>query len=285
MAVLALAAALGGTAIATTAANSAPVLPSPLRYVSSLDLECFRTTPYQPPPLPAPLTLSHLNPVLAGQAPWTVAGLGPRTQLCSPVAKNGNIPSEDVLDFIRYTDLSCYRIGGPNIDFDVKLHHLNPVFANLPDRKVTLQAPDQLCVPVIKGDEQPPDEVLRFVRYIDLACFRETPQVPLGTSVKLTQLNKALSALPPTKVDVRENRQLCVPVRKNAQKIPDDVLKIVQYIDLEKFDIAAPAMAPIDLRLTHINPLLAGLPVEPARLLAREQLAVPVAKNGNIPLG
>jgi hypothetical protein len=288
MAVLALAAAVGGTAIAATAANSAPqqeakAPPSALRYVSMLDLECFRTNPYQPPPLPKPLTLTHLNPVLAGQAPWTIQNLGPRNQLCSPVAKNGNIPDEAVLDFIRYTDLSCYRIGGPNIQFPVKLRHLNPVLKDFPDREVTLLAPDQLCVPVVKNDEKPPDEVLRFVQFIDLACFRETPPVPLEASLKLTQLNKALSDLPTTEVRVRENRQLCVPVRKNAQKIPDDVLKILQYIDLEKFDIVAPAMEPLTLKLTHINPLLTGLPVEEATLLARQQLAVPVAKNGNIP--
>jgi hypothetical protein len=289
MAVMAMVVAVGGTAIAATAANSAPRqeagVPGALRYVSMLDLECFRTNPYQPPPLPKPLTLTHLNPVLAGQAPWTIQNLGPRTQLCSPVAKNGKIPAEDVLDFIRFTDLSCYRIGGPNIDFQVKLHHLNPVFAEFPDRQVTLGAPDQLCLPVIKDDEKPTDEVLRFVQYVDLACFRETPQVPLDTSVKLTQLNRALSELPTTEVRVNENRQLCVPVRKNAQKIPDDVLKVLQYVDVEKFDITAPAMPQLNLRLTHINPLLTGLPVEEATLLARQQLAVPVAKNGNIPTG
>jgi hypothetical protein len=289
MVVMAVVAAVGGTAIAATAANSAPrqeaTAPGALRYVSMLDLECFRTNPYQPPPLPKPLTLTHLNPVLAGLAPWTIQNLGPRIQLCSPVAKNGKIPPEDVLDFIRFTDLSCYRIGGPNIDFEVKLHHLNPVFAELPDRQVTLGAPDQLCLPVIKNDEKPTDEVLRFVQYVDLACFRETPQVPLDTSVKLTQLNRALSELPTTEVRVNENRQLCVPVRKNAQKIPDDVLKVLQYIDLEKFDITAPTMPQINLRLRNINPLLTGLPVEEATLLARQQLAVPVAKNGNIPTG
>src|SRR6476469_1009226 len=290
MAVMAVVAAVAGTAIAATAANSAPqqeakapALPDAFPYVSSLDLECFRTNPYQPPQ--KPLTLTHLNPVLAGQAPWTIQGLGPRTQLCSPVMKNDRLPPEDVLDFVRFTDLSCYRIGGPNIQFPVKLSHLNPVLKDFPDRAVTLLAPEQLCVPVIKNDEKPPDAVLRFVEFIDLACYRETPQVPLETTLKLTQLNRALSDVQPTDVRVRENRQLCVPVRKNAQKIPDDVLKIVQYIDLEKFDIIAPTMAPFTLRLTHINPPPASLPAEEATLQARWQLAVPMAKTGNVPTG
>ncbi|MFL6122556.1 hypothetical protein [Actinophytocola sp.] len=289
MAVVVLAAALTGTAIATTAANSAPhqalALPSPLRYVSSLDLECFRTSPYTPPPLHEPITLSHLNPVLAEQARWTIDSLGPRTQLCSPVAKNGVIPPTGVLDFVQYTDLSCYRISGPNMNLPVKLSHLNPVLKDFPPRAVTLLTPEQLCVPVIKNQEVPPAEVLRFVQYIDLACFRETPQVPLGTSLKLTQLNKALSPIPTTEVGVGVNRQLCVPVRKNDQEIPDDVLKIVQWIDLEKFDISAPTPPPIELKLRHINPLLTDLPNEPAVLLARQQLGVPMAKNGKIPTG
>ena len=37
------------------------------------------------------------------------------------------------------------------------------------------------------------------------------------------------------------NRQLCVPVQKNNQVIPDDVLNVVRWVDLEKFDIVTPA--------------------------------------------
>jgi hypothetical protein len=292
IAVLVLAAALGGTTAAVAAANTpakakAPATtaapwPTPAQFVANLDLECFRTSPYTPQ-LPAPLTLSHLNPVLAGQAPWTINQLGQRQQLCSPVAKNDVMPPPEVLDFVRYVDLSCYRISGPNINFPLTLSHLNPLLKDLPRREVTVMTPEQLCLPVIKNDSVPPDEVLRLVRFIDLVCYRETPQVPLGIKLRLTQLNPVLSSIPPTTVGVQANRQLCVPVRKNSQQIPDEVLKIVRWVDVEKFDIEAPAMQPIELRLRHINPLLQGLPAEPAVLLQRQQLALPMAKNGNNP--
>lgn len=285
IAALVLAAAIGGTtavAATTTAAPAKAPWPTPARFVAHLDLECFRTTPYTPQ-LPGPLTLRHLNPVLAGQAPWTINQLGQRQQLCSPVAKNDKIPPTEVLAFVQYVDLSCYRIGGPNINFPLTLSHLNPLLTDLPRREVRIMAPEQLCLPVIKNDSVPPDEVLRLVRYIDLVCYRELPQVPLGIKLKLTQLNPELKDIPPATVGVRENRQLCVPVRKNTQQIPDEVLKIVQYVDLEKFDIEAPAMHAVDLRLRHINPLLQGMPAEPATLVERQQLALPMSKNGNDP--
>jgi hypothetical protein len=280
-----MAAALIGTAAVGSAApaTKAAALPSPIQFVSNLDLECFGTSAYTPPPLTSPLTLSHLNPVLVNQPRWTVTSLGPRTQLCSPVAKNGKIPPNNVLPFIRFVDLSCYRIGGPTINVPLVLDHLNPVLSHLPRRQVTVVAPEQLCVPVIKNNSLPPADVLRLVQYIDLVCFRETPPVPMNESLRLTQLNPVLAPLPDADVRVTSNRQLCVPVRKNQQVIPDDILKIVQWIDLEKFDIIAPSLPAIELRLRHINPLLTGLPIEPATLVSRQQLAVPVAKNGNIP--
>lgn len=281
VAVLILFAALAGTA----ATPKAPALPSAKEFVPHLDLECFQTSPYTPPPLPDPIVLSHLNPVLADQPRWTVDTLGPRSQLCSPVAKNDVLPPEGVLDFVRFVDVSCYRIGGPALDVTLKLNHLNPQLAHLPTKVVTVGAPQQLCVPVVKNESVPPDEVLRLVRYIDLVCYREAPPVSLDISLRLTQLNKELSSIPPTKVGVRENRQLCVPVRKNDQEIPDDVLRVVRYIDLEKYDIVAQPMDRLELKLHHINPLLADLPAEPAILLAHQQLALPVAKNGNFPPG
>ena len=291
IAVLILVAALAGTAAATTASTSAPAgkaaelaLPSPYQFVSGLDLDCFRTTPYTPQ-LPAPLQLSHLNPVLTAQgaAPWSITGLGPRNQLCAPVLKNGVVPAPAALAFIRFVDLSCYPITGPNLNRKLLLSHLNPVLKDLPDHTVGVLNPEQLCLPVIKNNSIPSAEILNLIRYIDLVCYREIPPVAADFPLTLTQINPVLANIPKADVRMKENRQLCVPVRKNNQFIPEDVLKIVQYIDLEKYDIDAPAMAPVNLTLHHINPLLQGLPAEPATLIAHDQLAVPVAKNNNFP--
>lgn len=271
---------------ATSAAASPPpavqALPTPKDFVSHLDLECFRTNPFTPPN--TVITTRHLNPVLAN-LPVETHVLGPRNQLCTPVAKNNNIPPAAVLPFIRFVDLSCYQIQGQAVNFPLSLRHLNPLLQTLPGKSTVMAVPDQLCLPVIKNNAVPPAEVFNLVRYIDLKCYRLTVPTPLNINLQLTQLNPVLANIPPTVVQVRESRRLCVPVRKNNQTIPTDVLNIVRWVDLEKYDIVAPAPVNINLSLRHINPLLMNLPAEPALLTVREQLALPVAKNGMVPPG
>ncbi|SEG17985.1 hypothetical protein SAMN04489712_103517 [Thermomonospora echinospora] len=259
---------------------NALAFPTPRSFVSNLDLECFRTEAYTPPT--GPILTTHLNPVLA-DLPREQIVLGPREQLCVPVAKNGVIPPQDVLGFIRYVDLSCYRTQGINVNRQLNLRHLNPVLTGLPPTNVVMTSPQQLCVPVIKNGVVPPDEVLRLVQYIDLKCYLIGPQAPLNRPLSLTQLNPVLTGLPVSNVNVTYNRQLCVPVQKGDQQIPPEVLNIVRWLDLVKYDLQAPALPVVPLTLTHINPMLAGLPKEQVTLNSPPQLAVPVAKNGVIP--
>jgi hypothetical protein len=284
LAVVTLLTAVLGIGAATPVSGQAPALPAPKDFVSYLDLECFQTNA-SPPPVPASLVLSHLNPVLEHLPRFQVT-LGGRTQLCAPVAKNDRIPPPGVLEFVRFVDLSCYRTTGPAANTPLVLSHLNPLLTGLPRKETRMLTPEQVCLPVIKNDVVPPAEVLRLVRYIDLACYRTDPPAPLDIGLKLTQLNPVLGHIPPAGVGVRENRRLCVPVRKNNQEIPAEVLDIVRWIDLEKYDIAAPALPfPVNLKLRHINPLLGNTPVEEAVLTGRQQLALPVAKNGAFPPG
>lgn len=271
------------TGAATPAASQVQALPTPLAFVSNLDLGCFKTDPFTPPP--TTLTLTHLNPVLAN-LPREVVTIGPRVQLCVPVAKNNRIPPPDVLAFVRFVDLSCYQISGPAVNFPLTLSHLNPLLATLPRRNIMLVNPELLCLPVIKNGVVPPPDVLRVVQFIDLKCYRETPNNSLGIGLNLTQLNPVLENIPPANVSVTPNRRLCVPVQKNNQVIPEDVLNIVRWIDLEQFDIVTPALnPPVNLRLQHINPLLTGFPPEPATLTQAIQLGLPMAKNNVIPPG
>jgi len=83
---------------------------------------------------------------------------------------------------------------------------------------------------------------------------------------------------------VASPRQMCVPVRKNNQPIPANVLNIVQWIDLEKF-AASPLVLipPVNVMLTHLNPLFATLPPVPVTLRQASALQVPVSKNGTPP--
>jgi len=257
-------------------------LPSPLRFTSSLDLECFRTNPYTPPT--TTIFTRHLNPVLAG-LPAESHILGSREKLCVPVAKNGMIPPVGIVDFVRFVDLSCYRITGTNVNQPLNLRHLNPLFStSVPPKNVTIFYPQHLCVPVIKNGVVPPAEVLSLVRFIDLKCYIETPQVPLNRTVTLSHLNPVLAGLPAHGAAITYNRQLCVPVQKNNMAIPAAVLNIIRWVDLELYDIqTAPPTALITLQLRHINPVLVNLPPETAVLQQGIQLGLPVAKNGLIP--
>lgn len=263
-----------------TAGASVQALPSPLRFTSSLDLECFRTSPYTPPAIT--IRTQHINPVLTS-LPLESHVLGPREKLCVPVAKNGMIPPADVLNFVRFVDLSCYRIQGVNVNRMLNLRHLNPLFSTVPPKNVVISTPQHLCLPVIKNGVVPPDEVLRLVQFIDLKCYVESPQTVFGPTVQLSHLNPVLSGLPAHPANITFNRQLCVPVAKNAFPLPADVLNIVRWIDLEMYDIQTPALTTLPvLTLRHINPAI-SLPAETAQLQQGVQLGLPVAKNGVIP--
>jgi hypothetical protein len=281
---VALLATLSTAGAAATAQPEPEPLPAPLSFVSNLDLECYRTRPYQPP-VTFPIVTRHLNPLLA-HLPVESTLLGEREQLCVPVAKNHILPPAGVLPFIRFVDLACYRIKGQHVNQPLRLSHLNPLFSHLPSHSVTILQPVQLCLPVIKNGVVPPPHIRRLVQYIDLKCYVETPQVPLNRTVTLTDLNPVLAHLPSHGATIAENRQLCVPVQKNNQPIPPDVLDIIRWIDLEKYDIKTPPLpAAVNLTLNHLNPLLTWLPAEPVTIHASQQLMLPVAKNGVIPPG
>ncbi|WP_370947785.1 hypothetical protein AB5J62_09560 [Amycolatopsis sp. cg5] len=261
--------------------------PSPLDFASQLDLECFKTDAYQPPA--TVVTLRHLNPVLAGQPAETVK-VGAREQLCVPVAKNGKIPPPVVVDLVQFVDLSCYQVRSIGVESKLKLTHLNPVVTamGVPSTEVMVGGTDQLCLPVVKNGKFPPDWVRQFVQYLDLKCSVIFPAAPLGIQLTLSHLNPVLANLPKQQVKVNEARRLCVPVQKNDQKIPSDILDVIQWVDLEKFDVTpGPTPGPIALTLdlTHLNPLMSAWPRERAVLGGPTQLGLPVAKNGKIPPG
>lgn len=273
-----------GAAASARAQSPAPAtLPPPLQFVSYLDLECFPTEQYQPPD--TVIVTRHLNPVLA-DLPEETTRLGVREELCVPVAKNDLFPPQEVLRFIQWVDLSCYRIEGEEVNFPLRLDHLNPLLAEqFPTREVAILYPVQLCVPVMKNGVEPPDEVRRLVSFIDVKCYLEKPPEPLNLDLRLTHLNPVLAdRLRPHKAVVLENRELCVPVQKNDEPIPDEALNIVRWIDLEKYDIEAePLRQPVNLTIDHLNPLLADLPTEKVTLKQSRHLMVPVAKNSGFP--
>lgn len=134
------------------------------------------------------------------------------------------MPPPDVLPFIRYVDLKCYRITGPSINLDLTLQQLNPVIAHKfgPEVKVVAREPQQLCVPVAKNNMIPPPEIRSLISQLDIKCYRvESPQIASGT-VSLTHLNPLFGNTAPETVTFAQQapRQLCVPVAKNGQIPP-----------------------------------------------------------------
>jgi hypothetical protein len=258
-----------------------PLPPPPGRFVSSLDLKCYRTPG---PPLNKTLILKHLNPVLA-HLPNHYVVMGEREQTCVPVAKNNVIPPPDVLPFVRYTDLACYKVKGPSVNVPLTLTHLNPVLKQMgvPVQNVVMRAPEQLCVPVRKNNAYIPPAVLALIRHIDLECYALDWQPPLNRALTLKHLNPLLTNMSDEHVYVRTPKQLCVPVMKNNQVPPAQILNIVRWLDLEKYDITAAPVLPVPLTLSHLNPLLASLPPENVVLEIPDQLGLPVAKNNQFP--
>jgi hypothetical protein len=198
-------------------------------------------------------------------------------------------PLPSPANFVRNLDVRCYQIPNqPPLNVPLQLTHLNPVFQQmgLPPENVVLGQPNQLCVPVAKNNQFPPADTLPFIRFVDWKCYQiQGPQ--LNVPLQLNQLNPVTAGMfgPALQVIVREPQQLCVPVVKNGQVPPPDVLRLVQWLDVKCYRIETPSPAGGAIQLTHLNPLLAGIPPQVTQFVGPNpiQLCVPVAKNNQTP--
>ena len=189
--------------------------------------------------------------------------------------------------FVENLDVRCYRIHTP-YNFPLRLDHLNPLFRELglPPEHVNLD-PQQLCVPVYKNGRVPPEEVQRYLAYVDWRCHQISGP-PLGLHLKVDHLNPVIAEMfgSREKIVVQEPQQLCVPVAKDDVFPPDEVRKLVQWLDVKCYRIDSDRQIGGEpIKLTHLNPLLANGETEttffegPAPI----QLCVPVAKNESYP--
>ena len=181
--------------------------------------------------------------------------------------------------FVSNLDLECWQTNPYTPPFPpILTHHLNPVLAGLPDESVTLGPRQQLCVPVQKNNAVPPPAVINFIRYVDLSCYA-IQGINVNGQLNLKQLNPVLAGLPPQNVVMTVPQQLCVPVIKNGDVPPADVLALVQYIDLKCYAITPPFYAGFQLTLTQLDPVLSGVPPQQAVMQSSRQLCVPVQKD------
>jgi hypothetical protein len=260
-------------------------LPSPRRFAKALDLECYHS---QGAPPVDELFIRQLNPVIKGALPNQQIHLGEMLGTCLPVSKNGNTPPDDVLPFVKWTDLACYRADAAPVDVPVNLKHINPVLENLPDENVRLKQLKAFCSPVRKNFSDMPAAVRRLVSHLDFACYEfETLTEPANRVLGLTHLNPVVRefGFPNRLVEMKRANQLCVPVAKNQQPVPDDVEHVVSWVDFIAYHtepVANPAPA-FPLWLSQLNPLFAGAPPTWTTLSNPTRLMVPVAKNNQLP--
>jgi hypothetical protein len=283
-----LAAVAASTLVTGTA--FAQQLPTPFALASQLDLECHKA---QGPAPVQNLFIRQLNPVLQGHLPNQAAQIGALEDVCVPVAKNNQIPGPNAFNIARWVDLACYDAKAPPVNDSVHLDHLNPVLANLPDENVTIKQLEQVCVPVKKNNVNPPAAVHAIVRHFDFACYElQEPTQDVQFPLSLSHLNPVIQNmnLPNRAVRMRTAKQLCVPIGKNAQPVPEPALSFISWLDFLKYDLtpfnqaAVPAyQQPIPLVLTHLNPLFANAPSFATVLQAPLKLLVPVAKNNVLP--
>ena len=185
--------------------------------------------------------------------------------------------------FVDNLDERCYSITDPAPGLSLRLDHLNPLFIqmHLPFENVTLQSPQQLCVPVKKNNIAPPSDTLPFIQLLDWKCYGISGTA-LNIPLTLTQLNPTISGLlgSTVGVTVQEPQLLCVPVAKNNTTIPANVLALIQYLDVKCYRVTSTVNHSVPVTLTHLNPLFATLSPETSTIgPAPQQLCVPVTKN------
>jgi hypothetical protein len=195
-------------------AKNSVIPPSPaLAFIQYTDLSCYAITGIN---VNFPVTLTQLNPVLAGIPAQKVVMTVPE-QLCVPVIKNGQAPPAAVLALVQYIDLKCYAVQAASVNFPVTLTQLDPVLTGLPAQKVTLLSSVQLCVPVQKNNQAIPASVLNIARWVDLEKFTLTlsGSAP-SVSLTLNHINPLLVGLPTENATLSGPLQLAVPVAKNG---------------------------------------------------------------------
>jgi hypothetical protein len=124
-----------------------------LQLVQELDVKCYRAE--NTSTITKQITLTHLNPVLAGIAP-EVSTVGVPQQLCVPVMKNQRKPPTAILPYVQFADVLCYRASGAPLGQNLNLRHINPLMTTLPQENVFIGNSLKLCVPVAKNGVFPP---------------------------------------------------------------------------------------------------------------------------------
>jgi hypothetical protein len=198
--------------------------PRALPMAARIDLACYRAAAA---PVDVDVTLSHLNPVLAG-LPEEDVHLVNLQQVCVPVNKNDSELPPAIKQAASFFDFACYELAEATSSADktLVLSHLNPVIQamQLPNRTVEMKRAKQLCVPIAKNNEVVPPAIRDIVQWVDFLKYRidvlgavPVPPLPLW----LTHLNPLFAGLDRFPVILtNQDLRLMVPVAKDGHIPP-----------------------------------------------------------------
>lgn len=217
--------------------------------------------------------------------------------MCVPVEKNSVDPAPGALPFLSYFNLACYGItvtAGQTGLPTQRLQQRNPVIVGLiPPQGLTqfenfTAIPSQLCVPIANNATDYPIPVFVFslVQHLSFECFNTTTTPSLNVNgLTLDHLSPLLIDVgaPGEQVNVTQPQSVCVPVLDNSRAIPDTVRDSVKGVILRKHTVVAPAgqsLSPlvVDLKISHLNPLLAGMPEFSISSMTPQHLMLPLAR-------
>ena len=195
--------------------------PTALPFLQHADLACYRIDA-APLATPAPLSLVHLNPVLATLPAHSAALIQP-VQLCVTVVKSGSVVAPEVLRLLRWIALECYAVDpGSQPTFGVSLKQLDPALAGLGGHRAALApSPRQMCVPVQGNNETVPADLLAILRWIELERYTVSPVV-IGPPVAavLGHVHPLLTTLPRVDVMLHQASAVMSSVAMNGELPP-----------------------------------------------------------------
>jgi hypothetical protein len=145
-----------------------------------------------------------------------------------------------------------------------------------------------LAVPASLAGQPPPFSPRHFLSNLDLRCYTIPNQPPANLPLRLDHLNPVFlqfqPPLPPENVTLFEPQDLCVPVQKENNVVPPDVLPYIQFVDWKCYRIAGPSIDK-PIHIDHLNPVIAAMIGPSDDIIVRDpqQLCVPVQKNNSVP--
>ena len=210
--------------------------------------------------------------IAAGAGSIAVAAPGLETTALALPASNA---------FVSGLDLECFDTRGPALNLELQLTHLHPALVQLglPRHGVVVRELVQTCVAVRKNGVEPPLAVLPFLEQTDLGCYRIDAAPLASPAMVAPQRPGSAPTAPASGVTLTRPAELCLPVARNGATLTPDVLRLVQFIDLECYAGDPGSRPSVGLRVAPIDPELGYISGHQMAVGSSRQRCVPVQSN------